>query len=234
MSENNPIRAGEDFKVFTPHQRNEGDTRPIGRFNGKRCGCRNRRQNGTAEDRSLLDHLHRQATGDGHHASTGRYVRIHDGTCEFVESVVATDIFTHRQQSLVNAIKPCTVNGPCLPVEALCVSQRLHRGDDVMGVNGEFYLAHIRHHANRLLYGFYTAKTATDRTCHIPSSGPQGIGIGILQIHLNIIALPGLDHLDGTDVSTRRYDALCQAETDGKIAEIGRTGHHHGMRTTAV
>lgn len=126
-----------------------------------------------------------------------------------------------RQAALLEDCKTRAVHCPRFAVEALRPVQRFHRRNDVIAINGDFRAAQIRYHADCLFNGFDATKTASDRARHMPSSCLQRIGVGILQIHLNIKTLPGLDHFNGTDFRPGGYDALRETETDCEIDKIG-------------
>ena len=225
--------AREDDGGVAACDGDEGDAELSRPFNGERGWGGNGDDGASAEDGGLLDHLERGAAGDEDEALGRGLLAAEKVADEFVERVVAADIFAHSENVTRMAAPGCAMDG------AGEGAKRLPGLEGQKGLVNGFGRNSDGSFAKRLCSGqgihrVDPAQTARSAAGKIAAAGEvlaEAIGH---EINRNGDAIVDGFSCDRADFACCLHDAFGEAEAGGKILEIIGRRHHDGIGDCAV
>ena len=155
------------------------------------------------------------------------------GADQLVERIVPADILAHASHALARPVEPGGMHRAGFGAQLLVHRQRAHRLAHVISADGECHVLATGQGTERLLDGFDATQPAAHRSRHLAAPrGERRLDI-VIELHLHVKALIGLDNLDGDNVIGRPNDGLRQRKSDAEIVQVSRRRHHHGLRGAA-
>src|SRR5690606_454640 len=179
-------------------------------------------------------HFEARTAGHQRHAGAGRLAQAGERAHEFVQRVVAADVFAHQAHLALRVGPAGSVRGARQVVQRLARPQGAHGAQHRGKRHGPGAGGHARQLPQHFAQGFHAAQAAAGAAGHGPAAHLQArlAGAGNLDLHHDAVELRG--DLDAADVAGLADDALGQRKAQREVFQIAGRGQHGGVADAAV